>query len=86
MFKMKVRDYQVGGRHFVLGVLEGRFVAIEDKYIDDKGCCTERLNGIQMYASRTLQECMQRVSDQVQVDALIASGMEPLEAIKQVLL
>ena len=86
MFKMKVRDYQVGGRHFVLGTLEGRYVAIEDKYIDENGCCNTQLNGIQMHASKTLEDCMNRVSSQVKVDALVEAGMEPLEAIMQVLL
>lgn len=86
MFKMKVRDYQYKGRHFVLGELEGRYVGIEHKHIDKNGCMKVALNGLQMFASRSLEECMNRINNQIEVDELVASGMDTLDAIRQVVL
>lgn len=85
-FKMKTRDYSVGGRHFTLGKLEDVYVAIEHKYIDENGCMKQALNGLQMYASKTMEDCMERVAQQVRVDELVASGVDYLEAIRQVIL
>ena len=59
------------GRKFYITTWEGelpqmigtqkRYVAIEDKYLDENMCLTQTLNGFQMHAEPTLEQCIQAV-------------------------
>ena len=62
------------------------YLSIEDKYVDENGKLNKQLNGITMNANKYLPECIQETKMQVDVDELVANGMEINEAILKVVL
>lgn len=59
------------------------FWAIEDKYIVD-GHLVKELNGITGFLNKTCRETIAAVSRQIKIDALVASGMDLMQAAIQV--
>lgn len=80
----KITTYKQMGRSFEIVRNDGRYLAIEDKYITD-GRLNTKLNGLQMCAADTLKECLRRVSDKVELEAkyskFLASGMSEAQAL-----
>lgn len=56
-----------------------RYVAIEDKYVDENGCLTQTLNGFQMHAEDTAQKCMESVKFSVDVHCRMEETGEDIE-------
>lgn len=61
------------------------YLAIEDKYIDDKGCTKQKLNGLQMHANRELDGCIRSIETCCELDYLVSTGLTLEEAMKQYL-
>ena len=81
MSKVVVKKYIVRNRQFVIVENEeGFYLAIEDKYINADGKLNTKLNGIQMCASKELNECLGRCKDHVEIDCLISHGYSKAEA------
>lgn len=59
---------------------EGWYLAIEDKYITN-GRVNTQLNGLQMHASKDLNECLRSTEASVDVDYLTSCGYTPMQAI-----
>lgn len=74
-----VREYKYRGRNFTIIKKDEYYLAIEDKYITD-GKLNKTLNGIQMYASPKLDQCINQVHSQVDVDWYQEQGMTKAEA------
>lgn len=80
----KVTTYIRDGRKFEI-VKDKRngewwYMAIEEKYIDDDGKLNTPLNGLQMSASRTMEQCIELTTKRVDYEAYIAEGMSKAEA------
>ncbi len=67
-------------RLFYIVKKDDHFCAIEDNLLDEKGCLTRQLNGIQMMASTKLEECIKRTKAKIEVDFLTSQRIDPLEA------
>ena len=81
-----VNDYSIGDEHYALGKIvteDGatHYVAINYDFCDENGMLKQRLNGLQMHTSDTMQECM----ESVQTSYRVRHG-EDLEQIFQGLL
>ena len=75
--KLFVRDEEF---HIVYHM--DRYCAINTKYLDENGCTTKVLNGLDMHARETLQECIDEVRMSVEVQHMIAQGMTVEEALR----
>lgn len=76
-----IRNLEVRGRHFTIAKNdEGFYMAIEDKYITD-GKMNTTLNGLQMHASKDLNDCLKGVNDEVEVEYLISTGKTKAQAM-----
>ena len=77
--KIVIRNYIVRqntwNRNFVIVQNEdGWYLAIEDKYLDENGCLTEKLNGWQMHADKSLKNCLEGTRLACRIDALREHG------------
>ena len=75
--RLFVRDQE-----FVIIYHMERYCAINTKYLDENGCTTKVLNGLDMHARETLQECIDEVRMSVEVQHMIAQGMTVEEALR----
>ena len=75
-----VKEFIVRDRKFTIVKQDDFFLAIEDKYITD-GKVNTQLNGLQMHASKDLNDCLNTTKDCVEVDYLIQQGMSRDEAL-----
>ena len=83
----KITTLQARDRKFyIVKNDQGYYLAIENKYIDENGKLNTNLNGLQMNASKDLNECLKRTKDQIEVDFLVSNGMDALKAIQLVVL
>ena len=71
-------------RTFAIVRHDGRYCAIEDKYIDADGKLTKTLNGLQMYASISYDECVEHVKNTIDIDDMIANGYTRAQALVKV--
>jgi len=62
---------------------EGFYLAIEDKYITD-GKTNTALNGLQMSASKDLNQCLTMCNNKVDTDYYLSQGMTKSEAFAKV--
>ena len=74
--KIVVDNYEVMGRKFTICYRDGMYIAIEDCYIDESGKLTQELNGIQMYANKNLDDCLEQVRKQVEIQSLTINGVD----------
>ena len=75
-----IKNYTLRGRHFtIVKNEEGFYLAIEDKYITD-GKINTTLNGVQMNASKDLNQCLDLVKSEVEMDHLVSKGYSKAEA------
>lgn len=75
-----IKSYIQRGRHFTIAQNEdGFFLAIEDKYITD-GKLNRTLNGFQMYASKSLQDCLTSLRNAIEIEYLESQGHSKAEA------
>ena len=72
--KVIIKNFSTSGRNFTICYDQEHYLAIEDKYLDDRGCLKQALCGAQMYAMRTLKDCLRHVEACVHQDQLIAQG------------
>lgn len=80
-----ITTYIENGRTFEICKAEGMgaadgFWAFEDKDIDESGKLRRQFNGISGHHSSTVKETIQKVSQMIKVDALVADGMDRMEA------
>ena len=80
-----IATYIESGRTFEICKAEGLgdadgYWAIEDKDIDESGRLKRQLNGISGHHSSSVAEAIQKVSNMVRCDALVAQGMDRMEA------
>lgn len=74
------------GRTYEIGKLQGWYVAIEDKFIDENGRLTKQMNGLQMKANKSLERTIEEAKQEVDIDELVSQGMNQLEASIQVIM
>ena len=72
-------------RKFYVVLFEGYYCAIEDTYLDGEGRLNSTLNGIQMLASDTKDECISRVMSKIEIEHLVDLGVDPLEATMKII-
>lgn len=80
-----VTNLIVRGREFkiIYNNKYGKFLAIEDKYLDENGCLTKTLNGLQMHASETVEDCVKSVRMEVEAEYLVKEkGYDMLAAME----
>ena len=78
-----ITDYFENGRTFVICKNDRGFWAFEDKFIEN-GKLIKEFNGISGKLSKTLEEVVKRVHDQIVFDALIEQGVEKGDALLRV--
>ena len=75
-----VKNLIIRDRHFtIVKNADGFYLAIEDKYITD-GKLNTTLNGIQMMASKELNQCLENTRNEVEIDWLVSQGHSKAEA------
>lgn len=82
----KVTEYIEAGRCFTICKAEGMgsadgYWAFEDKNIDADGRLTKQFNGINGFHTDSLKETIERVSQSIKVDALVAAGVDRMQAV-----
>ena len=81
----KVTEYIEVGRRFTIckaenmGAADG-YWAFEDKDIDTDGKLKKQFNGINGFHTESLNQTIERVSQSIKVDALVAAGMDRMAA------
>ena len=71
-----------GQEYIVVKDEEGYYLSINKEYLDENGCLTQELNGLQMHASKDLNDCVNSTIADVEIEHLEAEGMTLEEAIK----
>lgn len=57
------------------------YCAIDEKYVDENGCLNKELNGLQMHARKTLDECINEVISVQKAKKLMEQGVDEMDAI-----
>lgn len=78
--KTIVSTYETRGRKFTIVYDQDRYLAINDKYLDENGCTKVSLNGFQMHADRELQGCMRKADNACRMEDLMNEGKSRAEA------
>lgn len=78
--KTVVKDFSIRGKHFVIVKHQDLYCAIEDKYITD-GKVNKCLNGLEMHAGKTLEDCINFTTDYAEIEYLIGQGHTRAEAV-----
>ena len=74
--------YIQSGRTFYIVYFQDRYCAIEDCFVDPAtGRLTKEMNGLEMAASDSIQECINIIRDRVTLDDLKKSGLSTAEAL-----
>ena len=82
-----ITNYTVDNRTFTIVALEEsainelKYGAVEDKYIDVNGKLTKQLNGLQVFASETVEQVKERINTQVIIDNYVSEGYNPYTAV-----
>lgn len=71
-----------GQEYIVVKDEEGYYLSINKEYLDENGCLTQELNGLQMHASKDLNDCVNSTIADVEIEHLEKEGMTLEEAIK----
>ncbi len=59
---------------------DGWYLAVDTKYLDRNGRVTRKLNGLQMHAAKSFDECINKTKFAVKVDELVAQGINQFVA------
>lgn len=78
--KTVIKDFSIRGKHFVIVKHQDMYCAIEDKYITD-GKINKCLNGAEMHAGQTLEDCIHFTTDYAEIEYLREQGHTRAEAI-----
>ena len=79
-----IKTFTTRNRNFtIVKDNEGFYLAIEDKYITD-GKTNTTLNGLQMFASKDINQCIKMCKNQVETDYYLSQGMTRAEAFAKV--
>lgn len=76
MARVIVKHFSYKGEEFVIVKTEGRYMAINTKDIGDNGILTKTYYG----AHNTISECIEVTMRRIDLQELIAAGMDPIEA------
>lgn len=79
-----VTTLMYGDRTWQIVKMCGKFCAINSEYITD-GRLNRDLNGVQMHASDTLEDCIEFTKRAADVDALVLSGAPIKEVINEIM-
>lgn len=74
----------VRDRRFEIVLKDEHYCAVEDKYIDADGRLNTALNGLQMHASKSLEQCVDLTRTCVEVEYLEENGYSWREAMAKV--
>lgn len=78
-----INDFSCRGRHFTI-VHDGiYYLAIENKYITN-GRLNKKLNGLEMSASDTLEQCVEQTKNKCDMKYYTDNGMTPGEAMVKI--
>ena len=80
----KLTTLLVRDREFYIVKIDDYYCAIEDKYLDENGVVNQKLNGLQMHAEKTMEQCIKAVQDSVEIDYLMDNGYSMEQAFKAV--
>ena len=78
-----ISTYHESGRTFLILKDEHGYWGIESKYVQN-GKLTKQFNGISGHPGETAAEAIQLVSMRIRVDAMVAAGMDRLDAVTKV--
>lgn len=82
--KAIIKNFEYRGRRFVIVEHMNHYCAIEDKYINPDGKLNTGLNGLQMYASRELKDCIESVQQGLDIEHWREVGYTKAQAIAKV--
>lgn len=80
-----MKHIETVGKFCICKDSKGFFWAIREERIDRNGRLTRQVNGLEGMMSETLEECRERVKDQVAVDELVSQGVHVAVACVMVL-
>lgn len=78
----KITTLHIEGKKFEIVKHSGFYCAVNHAYLDDNGCLTQALNGLQLMASHTLNECIDRVTKSIKIENLQKEGKSLEDALK----
>ena len=80
----KVTELRTVRESYKVCKFDNYYVSINVKYIDENGAITEPLNGFEMCASSTIQECIQNTLVRDIALEFADEGYEPLDIVKSI--
>ena len=83
MNKKVITTVLIGDQKFVIVYHMERYCAVNTKYLDENGRLKKTLNGLQLHARSTLQECIDEVRMSVEVQQMTDKGMTIEEALRE---
>ncbi len=85
MMNTMIRTLVAEGRTFTIvhSAEYNKYLAIEDKYITD-GKLNQQLNGFQMHASDTVDECVNITIMSCRIDRMKAEGMSEQDIMSEI--
>lgn len=75
-----------GRKFYIVQNDDGFYCAIEDKFVDENGKLTQKLNGLQMNANKNVADCINQTMSKCRIDTLVKNGMDVTTAIQKVIL
>ena len=75
-----INHYETRGRVFTIVNDQGKFLAIDNKYLDEEGRTKVSLNGFQMHAADTLKDCIENANRACWMEDLMSEGFSKAEA------
>lgn len=82
--KTIVKSYIYRDATYTIVLKDNHYCAINNEYLDERGCLTVGLNGLQMHAAQTLDECIGNVNRAEDLRYYIEQGMSKAEAFCKV--
>lgn len=79
--KTIIKNYHYRNNDYVIIAHCGYYCAINTNDIDDNGKLIRELNGLQMFASDTVKECIERVNNSIDFDYYLECGYSKGEAM-----
>lgn len=77
-----VTTFNYKGYNYEIVFTQGHYCAIDHKYIDSNGNLIRTLNGLQMCASRKLNECIKSIKARIDFDELKSEGVDDITAFQ----
>ena len=78
---IKIDEFEYKNRRFIIAKINDVFLAIENININKDGSLVKPLNGIQVFASKNIEDTKQKARVHIDVDEMVENGEDRTVAI-----